>query len=325
MGLSALWIVLYHSEIAFTQTDGEGLAHILYILDYHIYLIKSLGQTGVDIFLFLSAIGLFFSLNKDENISSFYKKRLIRILPSFLILSLIYELLTFTSLKESIFNILGINFILNGKRRYWYVFLALLTYAVYPLLYKFEKKRGRWIYPCLMGITIAFNWLLSISCPSLFSNIEIALRRIPVFLLGCFVAEDVKQKKEVSMFILLFALLLLSGSFVYLSSKEDVITVLYRYINSLFAFSIIILVSYLYELLGKTVLLNRITELIEKCGNYTLEYYIGFDISIFVVKNLMHKEKTVDVALLAFVLCVILSYLVKKIINDRIISKRITS
>lgn len=44
--------------------------------DYYI------GSTGVDFLLFLSGMGLFYSLTKNDDICQFYKKRLVRILPA---------------------------------------------------------------------------------------------------------------------------------------------------------------------------------------------------------------------------------------------------
>lgn len=325
MGLASLWIILYHSDIAFTQTDGGGIAHFFYILDYNIYLIKSLGQTGVDIFLFLSAVGLFFSLSKDEDLLSFYKKRIGRIIPTYLLLGFIYELLTFASLKESLFSLLGINFILFGKRRYWYVFLALFTYAVYPFLYKLEKKKGRWIYFVFIGLSILCNGLLSFFFPALFNNIEIALRRLPIFLLGCYFAKEIKDRKEYSAFLLVFIVFGLFLSFKYLVSQEYTITTIYRYVNGIYAFTIIILLSYFYDFLHNSVILNKITSLIEKCGNYTLEYYIGFDIALLIVKTVTQKEKTAGVAFLSFIVCAVFSYIIKNYIIDKLLLERKTS
>lgn len=44
----------------------------------------------VDVFLFLSAIGLVYSITNDANIKRFYKKRAIRILPTYIIICLPY-------------------------------------------------------------------------------------------------------------------------------------------------------------------------------------------------------------------------------------------
>ena len=53
MGIAALWIMVYHSGVPFLLKDGNGFKHIIYILGYYNYLFKSLGQTGVDIALWI--------------------------------------------------------------------------------------------------------------------------------------------------------------------------------------------------------------------------------------------------------------------------------
>ena len=73
MGLATLWIVLLHGTAWFSSfLMGE---------------IKASGYCGVDGFLFLSAVGLYFSWqNHPEDIRSFYCRRFIRIMPAYLII-----------------------------------------------------------------------------------------------------------------------------------------------------------------------------------------------------------------------------------------------
>lgn len=72
MGFAILWVFMLHTgEIGNPLWDS----------------ISSWGWSGVDMFLFLSAIGLCYSLNKDGNLGiiAFYKRRAIRILPPWLL------------------------------------------------------------------------------------------------------------------------------------------------------------------------------------------------------------------------------------------------
>ena len=59
MGIAILWIMLRHLPIS---------SGYYYVLDY----LMNLGYGGVDMFLFLSGFGLFFSMKKDSRIGSFY-------------------------------------------------------------------------------------------------------------------------------------------------------------------------------------------------------------------------------------------------------------
>ena len=58
-GIATLMILFFHSTI-----EIPGSNWFLKIIGF----IKQFGNTGVDIFLFLSAVGLYFSLKKDSNV-----------------------------------------------------------------------------------------------------------------------------------------------------------------------------------------------------------------------------------------------------------------
>ena len=69
MGLAMLWIVLFHSGFSLPFPLSE---------------LKLSGYGGSDIFVFLSGFGLYYSLKKDSDPMKFYKRRLERILPSYI-------------------------------------------------------------------------------------------------------------------------------------------------------------------------------------------------------------------------------------------------
>ena len=66
-GISILWIMLFHLIV-------EG--RINFKINTAIHNIISHGNFGVDIFLFLSGASLYFSLQKNSSIVSFFKKEL---------------------------------------------------------------------------------------------------------------------------------------------------------------------------------------------------------------------------------------------------------
>lgn len=81
-GLSIIEILIFHFfENYFDSSDG--IKGILYYLGraYDLFL----GSIGVEVFLFLSGMGLYYSLKKrkDNSIINFYKRRFKRLLPSF--------------------------------------------------------------------------------------------------------------------------------------------------------------------------------------------------------------------------------------------------
>ena len=86
-GISSLLIILFHSgSLNFTELLGTNI--ISNILNY----IKTTGNIGVEIFLFLSGIGLYFSISKN-NLLQYYKNRFIRIIPTFIIIVFLFSCL----------------------------------------------------------------------------------------------------------------------------------------------------------------------------------------------------------------------------------------
>ena len=74
MGLAIVLILFHHSRFLGVEISNSTLVGL-----------RDVGACGVDIFLILSSFGLTYSLNKCSRIDSFYKKRALRILPSFLL------------------------------------------------------------------------------------------------------------------------------------------------------------------------------------------------------------------------------------------------
>ena len=72
MGAAILFIILFHVPLA--RSDA-------------FFGLRRCGNIGVDMFLFLSCIGLWYSWVKNPSVKHFYKRRLLRILPTWLIIS----------------------------------------------------------------------------------------------------------------------------------------------------------------------------------------------------------------------------------------------
>lgn len=74
MGFSILWIYLFHARIWLPDTAMFAPLNTF----------KEIGYAGVDVFLFLSGFGLMTGMMKNNHdILTFYKKRMLRILPAY--------------------------------------------------------------------------------------------------------------------------------------------------------------------------------------------------------------------------------------------------
>ena len=77
MGAAMLFIILFHVPLD-RSNEFFGL--------------RRCGNVGVDMFLFLSGIGLWFSWVKNPSVWQFYKRRLLRIYPAWLVMAALYYL-----------------------------------------------------------------------------------------------------------------------------------------------------------------------------------------------------------------------------------------
>ncbi|MGZ1186921.1 acyltransferase family protein [Lactobacillus delbrueckii subsp. bulgaricus] len=154
-GLSIIGIMVFH------YFEHIRSAHLLLkseqFWDYYI------GSTGVDFFLFLSGMGLFYSLTKNDDICQFYKKRLVRILPAYLLVSMPFFawrdfIHLHTGILTFIRDLLFLNFIDHADTTYWFIFFIIVMYLLFsPLVqilgYREPRKKispppGRFSYLC---------------------------------------------------------------------------------------------------------------------------------------------------------------------------------
>ena len=88
MGCAMLWIILFHlPQIPLVENNT-----IVLWISKGARIFQWIGFYGVDIFLFLSGYGLVYSLEQN-NLWEYYKKRMLRIFPGLIIISLLYCLI----------------------------------------------------------------------------------------------------------------------------------------------------------------------------------------------------------------------------------------
>ena len=75
MGAAMLFVILFHVGLPRDDT---------------FFGLRRMGNIGVDIFLFLSGMGLWFSWSKHPDTKDFYLRRWLRIYPTWLIICLLY-------------------------------------------------------------------------------------------------------------------------------------------------------------------------------------------------------------------------------------------
>lgn len=189
MGIAMLWIVFFHSSIS---TDNMPILHYL----------KQMGDIGVDIFLFVSGIGIYYSLQKHESIKSYLISRLSRILPAFLLINtfwfIIHDLIVYkTGLINFVKNITTLSFWLDGNLTTWYLSSILVLQLVAPLLI---KLLNRWesrvcILICIFVLCIVF-FIRFTQFNEVIGHLLIWICRIPIYVVGLWCGKYVQNNKS---------------------------------------------------------------------------------------------------------------------------------
>ncbi len=289
-GLATLWIGLFHSDYLTlaNYTDNRVLIKLF------VYFRDS-GNTGVDMFLFLSGIGLFFSFSKDSRLRSFWRKRYQRVLPTAFFIATIY----FTwrcirgfdteGLAAYLSRITFTYFYISGERVFWFISLIIVLYLLFPVFYRvIERFRLKGTLLLIAG-TVAFTLLLRWALPGVYDNVEIALCRVPVFIFGIWCGRFVMEKREISRKWLWAALgiavamavlvyfymdlleLLVSG---YTKDMKTHWLFLYRYAEGVYGVMLVVLDAFVITWLRRRGRFRIARNFLEFVGRYSMEYYM---------------------------------------------------
>ena len=195
LGWATLWVALFHSyHMDFFRARLLTALRLAGPLTR----LRETGNCGVDLFLFLSGLGLVYSWTGIRERSAhplreFYGRRFARVLPAYLTVSLVYYGMTGT---EGLHDWLGKIFLyghyvpgMDGGA-YWYFALLFPLYLLFPLLFRPVRRWGTWGALGLIALTVGLTLLLRFAISDwYFDRVEIMLTRVPVFLAGILFGE----------------------------------------------------------------------------------------------------------------------------------------
>lgn len=182
MGMSILWVILYHIGLVYSYPISI------------IGKVTSLGYGGVDFFIFLSGFGLYYSYLKDNNIENFYYKRFRRIIPEFILVTIVLGIVSGNfSIADVLMKITTIGFWLpqfNFPYHLWYVSAIILFYLVFPLYMYFFYKNPKLslILGCAIGIVLTsiYAYTYLVLYPNEKGGLIFFTSRIPLFCIGIY-------------------------------------------------------------------------------------------------------------------------------------------
>lgn len=287
MGLAILLILTYH---AFLYTSAPDIVKA----------VTQTGRIGVDFFLILSAIGLYFSLMKNSSLIFFFKKRMNRIIPTYVLLAAPYFIYTSFTQHTGVLGFLSdITFytsLKGGNNPYYFIELIVICYMLMPLLFWLSQYKYVWLVFTTLFCCICYSY------GYIAEGNEIVINRIPIFAIGVVIAKFVYHKTVVPN-VLIVSLLILCFIFVgsYFMPSLGVVGVRIKY--SLISIPLLMIIVYILDAFQ----LSSIKRALKFCGNITLEIYmINFPV-IAVLTRIF--DNIYIIALLTFIFSIAFSYI----------------
>lgn len=277
-GFTAVWIILFHLNDFIGLSNFRGWLHVRSVF--------VVGNCGVDIFLFLSAIGLYRSMEK-HTLRDFYRNRVLRICLPYLLAAVPYFLwYDFVFAKDGIWqfltNVSTINYWLAPKYPIWYVSFIVVLYALFPLIYRADVKSRHASTVALIAFFVILEYVLLITDSVIYKNAERALSRMPVFLLGVVLASRILQGRTIPLYQVMAAFLAGLGVF-RLVTTVSMHLVLVRYLYCILAVSIILVYAYF----RKHIRLEWGYRLLRWLGQISFEIYA---VHVLLVKGINHCQ-----------------------------------
>lgn len=209
MGIATILIIICHAPLYKVS------------MPQWLNVLASNGGFGVDIFLFLSGMGIYnsYTSNKKKKKTVFYwylKKYLRIIIP----LLLIVIPILFWNPRNMQYHIIPTMIELSGfgpilkKGPLWFISCILVLYLITPLLYFLLKNKNKWIWTCiLISISLFYAYL-----PPITDIWHFMIQRWPSFFIGFALSEQIKEKQTSS--IKYFIILPLTLYFILFTSNH---------------------------------------------------------------------------------------------------------
>lgn len=267
MGAAMLFVILFHVSLS---------------RDDLFYGLRRCGNVGVDMFLFLSGVGLWFAWTKQPSVRTFYRRRLLRILPTWLLVAGVFYGADYLGQRRFSSNLIDLigdvtvnwDFWLHDELTFWYVPAIMMLYLFAPHYMRLIMRHPvyRWL-PLLMVVwCVMVQWVLPIH--RAVGHIEIFWSRVPIFFIGINMGRSVKEQRTLegsALWLLLLAFAMTFGTSVYLEQVRHGRFPLFveRMLYIPFTVTGVLLLNYVFSRLPQCV--NRFLRLV---GALSLEVYL---------------------------------------------------
>lgn len=216
MGVAMLFVVLFH--VALPRTDA-------------FFGLRRVGNIGVDMFLFLSGVGLWFAWSKMPSARHFLTRRLLRIYPAWLLVAGTYyikDFLTHGGHSTSVIDLIGdiaINwdFWLHDELTFWYIPATMMLYLLTPAYLRLITAHPiyRWMPVMMIMWCILVQYVTPIH--HAVGHLEIFWSRVPIYFIGLNMGAAVQRKDRLdgtSIWMILLMFIMAFASSVFLEQEK---------------------------------------------------------------------------------------------------------
>lgn len=186
------------------------LFHVSLPRQHALYGLVKCGNLGVDMFLFLSGIGLWFSWTKNSannwrSTLNFYWRRYVRIYPAWLLMALLFYIPNYLTVSgggysPNLFHLIA-NVTINWSfwriddLSFWFIPAIMVLYTFAPAYMQLIRRNPSWRW--LPVVFMLWYALVRYYAPlwQSIGHVEIFWSRIPIFLLGINCGKWVKEER----------------------------------------------------------------------------------------------------------------------------------
>lgn len=187
MGTAMVFIMLFHVNLP----RGD--------MFYGLY---RMGNIGVDMFLFLSGVGLWFSWVKSPSVRRFFTRRYLRVYPAWFVIACLFYIPDFLGARhysKDLPDLVGdivVNwdFWLNDELTFWYIPATMMLYLFAPAYMELIRRHPtyRWLPVMTVMWCVIVQWVIPVH--NAVGHIEIFWSRVPIFFIGINMGEAVRRK-----------------------------------------------------------------------------------------------------------------------------------
>lgn len=266
-----LAVMLFHSQID------------LRVLPEFLRVVVDSAYVGVELFFFISGFGVAFSWHKNADFKSFFRKRILRIIPTFMVVTSFFALKNMAVggvVETPVWaTVTGLDFPFFSDLKNWFIPAIIGSYLLLPLYYQTINAIGNKMALFSWSTVVLILSVVLAFIPG--GHMLIWTIRIPVFFMGVSLGYQLTHKRNVapllySPLLNIMLVLLLYVVIFYLfrmtTGKLRWETGLWWYPTLLLAWPLLVVFTTLFEKIGESK--SKPFFLLTILGSYSLEIYL---------------------------------------------------